>query len=178
MNAVAAGLRADVNDRIAYAGRRRIEDAVRVGEPDAHGVDEDVAIKARVEIRLAADRRNADAVAVIADARNNACHEMTRLGVIRRPEPQRIQHRDGTRAHGEDVAHDAADAGRRALIGLDEGRVIVTFHLENHSLPVADIDDARILARPADDVRGASSAASSARRARIYTSNARTTSPK
>ena len=127
---------------------RRIENAVRVCEPDAHRVDEDVAIKARVEIRLAANRRDADAVPVIADARDDACHEMTRFGVVRRSEPQRVQHRDGTRAHGEDVAHDAADAGRRALIGLDEGRVIVTFHLENHSLPIADIDDARILARP------------------------------
>jgi hypothetical protein len=33
---------------------------------------------------------------------------------------QRVHHGDGTRAHGEDVAHDAAHAGGRALIGLDE----------------------------------------------------------
>ena len=37
----------------------------------------------------------------------------------------------GPRAHGEDVAHDAADAGRRALVGLDVGGVVVALHLED-----------------------------------------------
>ena len=35
-------------------------------------------------------------------------------------EGKRIEAGDRPRAHGEDVAQDAADAGRRALIGLDE----------------------------------------------------------
>ena len=62
-------------------------------------------------------------------------------------EAQRVHHRDRPRAHGEDVAHDAADAGRRALIGLDEARMVVAFHLEDAGIAVADVDHAGILAR-------------------------------
>ena len=43
-------------------------------------------------------------------------------------------------AHGEDVAQDAADTGRRALIGLDVGAVWLWLSiLKNHSLTVTDI---------------------------------------
>jgi hypothetical protein len=38
--------------------------------------------------------------------------------------------------------------GRRALVGLDVGGVVVALHLEDGGLAVADIDDAGILARP------------------------------
>jgi hypothetical protein len=53
----------------------------------------------------------------------------------RRAEAQRVHRRDRPRAHGEDVAQDAADAGRRALIGLDEGGVVVALHLEDDASP-------------------------------------------
>ena len=43
--------------------------------------------------------------------------------------------------------------GRRALIGLDEGGVVVALDLEDDRLAVADIDDAGILARAADHAR-------------------------
>ena len=65
-------------------------------------------------------------------------------------EAQRVQVGDRPRAHGEDVAQDAADAGRRALIGLDVARVVVALHLEDRRLAVADVDHAGILARAAD----------------------------
>ncbi len=68
-------------------------------------------------------------------------------------EAQGVQQGDGPRAHGEDVAHDAADAGRRALIGLDVAGVVVALHLEDAGLAVADVDDAGVLARTADDAR-------------------------
>src|SRR5262249_42319468 len=55
--------------------------------------------------------------------------------------------------HREDVAHDAADTGRCALVGLDEGRVIVAFHLEDDRLAVANIDDAGVLTRSLDHPR-------------------------
>src|SRR5262249_18717283 len=63
--------------------------------------------------------------------------------------------RDRPRAHGEDVAADAAHAGRRALVRLDERRVVVRLHLEDDRLAVADVDDAGVLARPLDDARPA-----------------------
>jgi hypothetical protein len=63
-------------------------------------------------------------------------------------EAQGVQQRDRPRAHGEDVAHDAADAGGRALVGLDVGGVVVALHLEDAGLAVADVDDAGVLAGP------------------------------
>ena len=70
------------------------------------------------------------------------------------PEAQRIQHGDGARAHGENVAQDAADAGGRALERLDVARVIVRFDLEGDGEAVADVDDAGILARALHHLRG------------------------
>ena len=69
------------------------------------------------------------------------------------PKRQRIHRRNRSRAHREDVAQDAADAGRGPLIGLDIAGVVVAFHLEDHGLTVADIDDAGILAGAADHLR-------------------------
>ncbi len=73
--------------------------------------------------------------------------------MLRIAEAQRIHRRDRPRAHGEHVAQDAAHARRRALVGLDEAGVVVRLHLEDDRLPVADIDDAGILARALDHPR-------------------------
>ena len=110
---------------------------------------ENVGVVACVEIDLAADRRHADAVAVAADAGDHAGEQDSACADGRAAaEAQRIERRDRARAHGEDVAQDAADAGGRALIGLDERRVVVAFHLERHGQPAADIDDAGVFSRP------------------------------
>ena len=69
------------------------------------------------------------------------------MRIVERAEAERIHHRDGPRAHGEDVAQDAADAGGRALERLDEAGVIVRFDLERDGPAVADVDDAGVLAR-------------------------------
>ena len=73
--------------------------------------------------------------------------------MARLAERQRVHRRDRARAHGEDVAQDAADAGRRPLVGLDIAGVVVAFHLEHHRLAVADIDDAGVFAGAADHLR-------------------------
>ena len=153
MDAVAAGLGADIDHRIADARGGRIEDAVGRRDADGHGVDQDVAVVGGVEVGLAADRRDAHAVAVAADAGDHARHQMPRLGMRRIAEAQRVEVGDRPRAHGEDVAQDAADAGRRALVGLDVGGVVVALHLEDGGLAVADVDHAGILARALDHPR-------------------------
>ena len=87
---------------------------------------------------LAADGRDAEAVAVAADAGDDAveqvpvarCDSGCRVR-LQRAEAQRIEQGDRPRAHREDVAHDAADAGRRALVRLDRRRVVVRFDLED-----------------------------------------------
>ncbi len=153
VDAVASGLGADIDHRIADAGGRRIENLVGPRDADGHRIDQNVAVIARMEIALAADRRHPHAVAVAADAGDDAGDEMPRFGMIRGTEAQRVQIGDRPRAHGEDVAQNAADAGRGTLIGLDERRMVVQLHLEDGGLPIADIDHAGILARAADHAR-------------------------
>ena len=60
----------------------------------------------------------------------------------------------GRAPHGEDVAKDAADARRRALVGLDERGVVVALHLEHAGEAVADVDDAGILTGSLDHPGG------------------------
>ena len=74
---------------------------------DAQGVDQRVAGVRPVEDHLAADVRQAQAVAVAADAGHDPGQHPRRVGGVERPEPQRIHHRDRTGAHGQDVADDA-----------------------------------------------------------------------
>ena len=52
------------------------------------------------------------------------------------------------RAHRENVAQNPADAGRRSLKRLDKTGMIVRFDLERDRVSAADVDDARVLARP------------------------------
>ncbi len=153
MNAVAPGLGADIDHGKPNALRRGFEDALGIDQPDRHGIDENIVVVARIEIGLAADRRHAHAVAVIADAGDDAADKVPCLGMIGRAEPERIHVGDGARAHGEDIAHDAADAGRRPLIGLDVRGVVMALHLEHGGLAIAEIDHAGILAGTLDHLR-------------------------
>ena len=150
VDAVAAGLGADVDDGQADALGGRVEDLVGARQAGAHGVDEDVVVVALVEVGLPADGRHADAIAVAADAGDDAVDEVARLGVVRGAEAQRVEVGDGARAHGEHVAHDAADAGGGALVGLDVARVVVALHLEDDAVAIAEVDDAGVLAGALD----------------------------
>ena len=120
--------------------------AVRREEPDAHRVDERVRRVGVVEDRVAADGGDADAVAVVADAADRAAELEPGLA-----EAQAVEERDRAGAHGDDVAEDPADPRRRALEGLDRGRMVVALDLERDGLAFAEVDDARVLARPLQD---------------------------
>ena len=115
-------------------------------DADAQRVDERVALVAVVEDDLAADVGQAEAVAVAADAGDDARQHALGVGVVEVAEPQRVHDRDRAGAHRHDVADDAADAGGRTLVGLDVGRVVVRLDLEGHRPAVADVDDAGVLA--------------------------------
>ena len=147
-DAVAAGRRAVENDRVAGPARARARHSVHREQPDAHRIDEAVVLVGRVEDRLAADGRDTARVAVVADALHGALE-----AVVGRPEAQPVEERDRPRAHGEDVAEDAADARRRALERLDRGRVVVALHLERDGLTVAQIDHAGVLSWPLEHAR-------------------------
>jgi hypothetical protein len=151
VDAVAAGLGADVDDRVADAARPAVEDAVGADDAAGEGVDEDVAVVGAVEGELAADGRDADAVAVAADAGDDAAEEGRGARVVGAAEAEGVEVGDGPGAHGEDVAEDAADPGGRALVGLDEGGVVVRLHLEDGGEAVPDVDHAGVLPGALDD---------------------------
>src|SRR5690606_29457415 len=114
-----------VDDGVADAGGLAAEDLVALEYAEGEGVDDAVAVVAVVEGDLATHGGDADRVAVAGDAGDDAIDEPRRLRMRGRAEAQAVQRGDGPRAHGEHVAEDAADAGRRALVGLDVRRVVV-----------------------------------------------------
>lgn len=113
---------------------------------DAQRVDQRVALVAGVEDDLAADVGQAQAVAVAADARDDAGQHAPGVGVVGGAEAQRVHHGDRAGAHRQDVADDAADAGGRALVGLDVRRVVVRLDLEGDRVALADVDHTGVLA--------------------------------
>ena len=74
-------------------------------------------------------------------------------------EAEAVKAGDRACAHGEDIPQNAADAGRRALVGLDERGVVVALYLEDRDLSVADVDDAGVLAGAPGSPRAPPSAA-------------------
>ena len=148
---VPPGRRAVQDDEVARSRRRGQRQPPLLEQADGHDVDQRVAAVARVEDELATDRRDTDAVAVAADPAHDAVDQVPGPGIGRIAEAEGVEDGDRPGAHREDVAQDAADAGRGTLVGLDRGRVVVGLDLERDREPVADRDDAGVLARPGDD---------------------------
>ena len=152
-DAVAAGRRAEQDDEVARAGGARAHELVRAQHSDAEGVDERILPVGRVEDGLAGDVRDADAVAIAADAAHDPAEQLARTLLVERAETQRVAQRDRPSAHREDVAQDPAHPGGGALIGLDRRRVVVTLDLERDREAVPDVDHAGVLTRPLQHAR-------------------------
>ncbi len=117
---VEAGGRPVEDHLVAGAGRLGGVEVGRAQYSDRAGVDQRVAGVRRVEHHLAADVGQPQRVPVPADPGNDPGYDALGVRRIGRAEPQLVHHGDRSRPHGEDVADDAADAGRRSLVGLDE----------------------------------------------------------
>ena len=140
---VAAGGGAIQEDQVSGAEGARSQDANAWEQAYTHSVDEAVARVGPVEDRLAADGRHADAVAVVADARDRAPEAPVGLA-----EAQAVEQRHWSRAHRDDVAQNPADPGGGALERLDRARVVVALDLERDRLALAEVDHTRVLAGP------------------------------
>src|SRR6267143_1312908 len=70
---VAARARSDREHKIAHALRGGFDEILLLQDADAHRVDERIAGVAGREVHFATACRHADAVAVVADAANDAC---------------------------------------------------------------------------------------------------------
>ena len=150
---VAAGRGAHQDDLVADPRRGRADHRVGPREADAHRVHQAVLLVGGLEVDLAADGRNADRVAVVADAGDDVVEEVARALRGELAEAKRVEDRDRPRAQREDVAQDPADAGGGALERLDRRRVVVRLDLEGDRVAVADVDRAGVLARAHHDAR-------------------------
>ncbi len=141
---VAAGVGADEHDQVAYARCLGSHDAVGRHDADTHGVDERIARERWVEENFTADGRDAQAVAVSADSGDHVFEQVSISRLIEGTEAQRVQDCNWARAHGENVAHDAAHTSGGAFIWFDRAGMIVRFDLEHRGEPIADVDGAGI----------------------------------
>ncbi len=153
VDAVATGAGADGDDRVPGAGGAGPDQLVLAQQAHAHRVDEGIPLVGGLEGDVARHGGDADAVAVVADAAHHALHQVALPVALQGAEAERVEHGDGTGAHGEDVAQDAAHAGGGALVGLHGRRVVVRFHLEGDGPALADPDDAGVFAGPLDHLR-------------------------
>jgi hypothetical protein len=122
------------------ACRRAAHEPLALCQPQRHRVDQAVGLVGRLEVDLAADGRDADGVAVVADARDRVVEQVARALARRLAEAQRVEHRRGPRADREDVAQDPAHARRGALEGLDRAGMVVRLDLERAHEAAADVD--------------------------------------
>ena len=135
---------------------------------EAKNIYQRISLETFIEINLAANCWNADAVSVMRDAGHDAgeeppvggdlflsilcggtcvaCAATTAATAVLRdwPEVQRVQAKFRTRAHGENVSNDPAYAGGRALERLNRARMVVALHLERDRPAVADIHHAGV----------------------------------
>ena len=147
--AVTASFGPDIENRIAHALGGSAGDLLVLEDAKAEDIDEGISRVAVVEIHLAANGRDADAVAVVGDAIHHAREEAAvgggLLGVtanVAEAEGVHREYRAGT--HGEDVANDAAHPCGCALERFDGARVVVALHFERDGPSIADVDDAGI----------------------------------
>ena len=91
MNAVTTGFRSDVEDRVPFTRGPSPEDAIAWSDPDAHDVHERVLVVDIIKVDLAADRRDADAVPIGANAGDDAFKKKLILGPLQPSEPQRVE---------------------------------------------------------------------------------------
>ena len=110
----------------------------------AHGVDQGILGVGLVKVNFAGHVGHADAVAVPGNALNHASEEMAVVSRVQGSETQRVQQGDGPCPHGQNVAHNAAHPGSRALEGLNSRWVVVGLDLEHNGESVADINGAGV----------------------------------
>ncbi len=145
-DAVPTGLRTEQDDRVTDSGRRRSLHPSDRHHPHAQGVDQRVPQIRRIEDDFPADRRQAQAVAVAADARDHPGQHPRRVGRVGVAEPERVEDCDRPGTHSQDVADNPADASRRTLVGLDETRMIMRFDLKCDGQTLTDSDHPGVLA--------------------------------
>jgi len=159
VDAVASGSASDEDDEVSGVGG--FEAFVGGDEADISAVDEWVADVSGVEEYRAVECWDAHAVAVVADAGDDAFHDALGMecagvdfvsGEVGRAEAEDVGVGDwfGAESGSEGVADDAADAGARAAVGFDCGGMVVGFDLEADVHVAVEGDDSGVVDEDAD----------------------------
>src|SRR5690625_1035157 len=114
--------------------------------PKRERVDERIVLVGGVEYEFTADIGYAQGVAVVGEARNSALEHPGGIGVVNFAHPKLVHNRDRARAHGNNVAHDPANAGGCALEWLNITGTVVGLDFERHGPAIANVDDTCVLA--------------------------------
>ena len=120
MDAIAAGFGPDINHRVTGAGGGGTEDTVTVGQTNSHRIHQNITIIGFVEINLATDCRDANAISISANAGDNTAEQMPGLFMVCRAKTQSVEQGNRARAHCEHIAQNTTDTGRRPLIRLNK----------------------------------------------------------
>ena len=159
VDAVAPGAAADRDDQVA--GLRFLVTAVHRDQADGAAINQRIGQVALVETDRPVDGGNAHAVAVIADAGDDALHDRLRMqdagrqGLRRRvgrgeTKDVGVADRLGAQAGAQRIADDAAQAGVGAAVGFDRRRMVVRLDLEADVIAVVEFDDAGVVLEDAD----------------------------
>ena len=153
-DAVAAGRGAEQDEHVADAGRRAAHQPLALAQPERHRVDQAVVLVGRLEVDLAADRRHADRVAVVADARDGAVEQVARA-LARSGSPKRSE--SSTAIGRAPIAKMSRRIPPTPVAAPWNGSTALGWlcdsTLNAHRQPVADVDRARVLARAHHDAR-------------------------
>ncbi len=144
---VTPGRGSQENRPVAHPRRRPSHELFPPHEAERHDVDQRVLGEPIGELDLASEGRHADRVAVAGDAGDNTGEQIPVVGFGERPETERVPDAHRAGPHGEDVAEDSPDAGRRSLVGLDEGRMVVALDPQRRQPTVAEIHHPRVFPR-------------------------------
>jgi len=87
----------------------------------------------------------------VGDSGDDSSKEATGFGIFEIAKSKRVENRDRSRTHREDVAEDAAYACGCALEGFDGGGVVVGFDFEGELESVAQIDNSSVFTWPDED---------------------------
>ncbi len=145
-----------VDERVLRIARLKTDFAADGGNAETIPVTSDAANYAVEDSAVGGDRRTVECRGGLQSARGRCGSGRTKVRPYTtlfrdRAETEGIEHSNRPRAHGENVAKDAANAGGRSLEGLDKTRMIVRFDFEGGDEAVADVHDARVFAGPLHD---------------------------
>ena len=106
-------------------------------DSERHDVDQTIVVEAVVEEGIAGEIGHANGVAIAGDTGDDAFLNPAGFRGLQGPKTQSVADSDDLGSHTADIAHISANAGGRAFIGHDLGRVVVGFMANDDAIAMA-----------------------------------------